>query len=37
MKICQEGDEINHKIGSFEVSIGVLTPILIVSSKESLL
>ena len=37
MKICQHGANIFNKTGSFEVSIGLLPLISILSSKESLL
>ena len=37
MKICQHGAKIFNKMCSFEVSIRVLSLILIVSSTESLL
>ena len=36
MKISQHGAEIFNKLCTFEVSIGLLTLILIISSKESL-
>ena len=36
VKIHQDGADIFNKTGSFEVSIGLLTPISIVPSKESL-
>ena len=36
VKICQHGAKIFNKMSSFEVSIGLLPLILIVSSKQSL-